>query len=168
MAIHGRGDIASVITDKDGYIFYCNGVSNRLPLTKDAMAKEVTEVSSTPKDSMFVYISTLSIYYSNSEYTQHKMRMEAIIQKNFPNYCIFRIGNIKWGDNPNTLINKLGSDIYHKRPLQIKDEYRYIIDKEEFRHWISMIPQTGKHEMNVTGQRFKVRTIVEQIKNFKL
>ena len=167
--ISGRGDIATAIQDKDGYLFYVNGISNRLPTTQEAKAKEEDEVLSHCKTlKMFVYISTLSIYYSDSEYTKHKIRMEGLIKTNFRYYCIFRIGNIKWGDNPNTILNNLGYKIHHKHKIEIKDEYRYLIDREEFRHWISMIPSSGKHEMNCTGNRLKVKEIVSMIKDGKL
>lgn len=164
----GRGDIASAIQDRDGFTFYVNGVSNRLPLTEDSTEKEWQQVSTCTDTSMFVYISTLSIYYSDSDYTTHKKRMEVLIKEKFKNYCIFRIGNIRWGDNPNTILNNLGYKIHHKQQFEIRDECRYLIDREEFRHWISMIPTKGKHEMNVTGQRYKVKEIVKLIKDGKL
>ena len=94
--------------------------------------------------------------------------MEVLIKEKFKNYCIFRIGNIRWGDNPNTILNNLGYKIHHKQQFEIRDECRYLIDREEFRHWISMIPTKGKHEMNVTGQRYKVKEIVKLIKDGKL
>lgn len=162
--IIGRGDLAKAIKDRKGFIFYCNGVSNRKTLTSYDMGVEVMEVINLPEDSMLVYISTLSIYYSNSEYTQHKQRMETIIQKNFENYCIFRIGNITWGSNPNTIINYLKDKIKKKKPYDIRKESRYVLDKAELNHWISLIPTSGKHEMNVTGKRYTVKEIVDKIK----
>ncbi|MCR4307449.1 MAG: hypothetical protein NUV80_02735, partial [Candidatus Berkelbacteria bacterium] len=89
--IKGRGDVSSAIKDRDGFIFYCNGASNRLPLTTDAKVKEITEVAGLDKSKMIVYISSLSIYYSDSKYTEHKRKMEEIVRKNFDNYCIIRI-----------------------------------------------------------------------------
>lgn len=168
MAIIGRGDIATAIKDKEGFTYYCNGVSNRYPLTDTTAANEIIEVSKQDKNDMFVYISTLSVYYSASAYTLHKVMVEELIRKNFNNYCIIRIGNITWGDNPNTLINFLGQKINKKEKIKTHDTWRYLVDREEFQHWVGMIPRFGKHEMNITGKRYKVKKIVEMIKSGKI
>jgi len=163
--IYGRGDISKAITDKEGFTFFCCGASNRIPITDREREREMFRIWSTPKDSMFVYISTLSIYYSDSPYTKHKINMENLVRARFENYCIFRIGNITWGDNPNTLINFLTDKIKNNLPFEIQDTYRYLIEKDEFQHWINLIPSKGKHEMNCTGKRMKVEQIVERIKD---
>jgi len=154
----GRGDIGKEIKDREGFLFYVNGISNRYPITglsKDKEEEEILAHARTLK--MFVYISTLSIYYSSSAYTQHKIRMEQLIKTNFRNYCILRIGNITWGDNPNTLINHLKVD-----RSRIDGVFRYPIERKEFQHWITMIPNKGKHEMNLTGSMMSVQEIVNQ------
>ena len=159
--ILGRGDIATAIQDREGFTFYANGCSNRLPLTEDSIIEEKNQIDLLGEDEnvgMFVYISTLSIYYSQSEYTKHKIEVEDLVRSGFDNYCIFRIGNITWGDNPNTLINYLRSN-----QTDIQDTYRYLIDKDELNHWIGLIPQTGKHEMNVPGKRKSVQDIAKLI-----
>ena len=51
---------------------------------------------------------------------------------------------------------------YLRQPLEIRDEYRYVVDKEEFRYWLGLIPNTFNAEMNVPGRRMKVREIVEE------
>lgn len=159
--IIGRGDIAKAIKDKDKFLFYANGFSNRIPFNTKQVEKEWTELLKwiyECENNMFVYISTLSIYYSNSEYTKWKLRMEDCIKRNFNNYCILRIGNITWGDNPNTLLNHLRKDT-----SRIDDTFRYLIDQDELNHWIDLIPRSGKHDMNITGKRMKVSEIVEQL-----
>jgi nucleoside-diphosphate-sugar epimerase len=161
--IVGRGDIASAVEDRDGFTFFCSGVSNRLPLTPEACRKEMIDVWCCDKRKMLVYISTLSVYYSDSEYTRHKLNMEYYIRNWFANYAIVRIGNITWGNNPNTLINHLRKD-----QSRIDDTYRYLIDKDEFCHWLKMIPANGKHEMNITGRMMKVNDIVNEINQGKI
>lgn len=172
MGIIGRGDISTAIIPKEGYTYFVTGVSNRLPVTEQACKEEHDKIyhthSTMSHGDMFVYVSTLSIYYSASEYTLHKVKTEKIIKETFDNYAIVRIGNITWGDNPNTLLNNLGFKIVNKKPYTILDQYRYIIDREEFRHWLGMIPRYGKHEMNITGKRYKVKQIVQLIKDGKL
>lgn len=163
MAIIGRGDIAKEIPDREDFIFYANGCSNRNELTRGARSKEFNEVYNQHNtQQMFVYFSSLSIYYSNSDYTQHKLMMEKTIQIWFKNYCIFRIGNIDWGDNPNTLINHLKRD-----SSSVQETYRYILNKEEFKHWTGMIPQKGQHIMNVTGKLTWVPDLVNFFKEYK-
>lgn len=154
--ICGRGDIGKAIEDREGFLFYANGISNRYTITGLAKDKEEEEILTHARTlKMFVYISTLSIYYSESMYTAHKVMMERIIKQNFRNYCILRIGNITWGDNPNTLLNYLKANPDAKR----EDVTRYLIDKDELNHWIGLIPRTGQHEFNITGKRVNVKTL---------
>ncbi len=159
----GRGDIASVIQDREGFTFFATGVSNRYPIDAEQKLKEVDDIvkawQANP-DKMFVYISTLSIYYSDSEYTKHKITMENFVKMQFKKYCIFRIGNITWGSNPMTLVN------YLKRHRDnIQETYRYLITKDELNHWLGMIPGNGKHEMNCTGERISITHLVQRIEN---
>lgn len=161
MGIVGRGDIASVITDREGFTFFCSGVSNREPITDRLKQRELNAIWRTERNTMFVYISTLSVYYSKSEYTLHKIDMENLVRRTFDNYCIIRIGNITWGSNPNTIINYIRHKLQSGETFEVQDTYRYILDKDDFTHWLSMIPNEGKHEMNITGKRVKVQKIVE-------
>jgi hypothetical protein len=157
----GRGDIGKAIEDREGFLFYANGISNRYTITGLAKDKEEEEILTHARTlKMFVYISTLSIYYSDSAYTQHKLRMEKLIKTNFRHYCILRIGNITWGSNPNTLVNHLKKD-----KSNIQDTFRYLINKGEFQHWCNMIPREDQHIMNVTGKQLKVKDIVKLIEH---
>jgi len=116
---------------------------------------------------MFVYISGLNIYYPDggrSEYTQHKIDMEYIVKKWFTNYCIFRLGSVTWGDNPNTLLNSIRKQIELTGTCEAKPVYRYLHSKEELTHWFGLIPSSGKHEMNVTGQMVWMPDLIETIK----
>lgn len=83
--------------------------------------------------------------------------MESTIKKEFPHYTIVRIGNITWGTNPHTLINYLKA---HPE-AEIRDEYRYIVDKEEFLHWVGLIPNWSC-ELNITGRKLKVKEIRDE------
>src|SRR3990167_1861988 len=150
MAIIGRGDIAQVINDRHGMIFLLSGISNRTPLTLTEHLKEKENINKYQRN-FIVYISSLSIYYSSNEYSIHKKLIEDHIKQTCDNYCILRIGNITWGNNPNTLINFLTHKIKNNLPYEVRDEYRYLIDAEELNHWVNLIPYSGKHEMNITG-----------------
>ena len=98
--------------------------------------------------------------------------MEALIKQEFLRYTIMRLGNITWGTNPHTLINYFRQQLKADKPITIQNTYRYIIDKDEFLHWIGLIPDWSC-EMNVPGRRMKVSEIVDEycligIKNKKL
>jgi len=165
----GRGDLATAITDREGFTFFCAGLSNREPISDRQKHNEMNRIWRMSGDTnMFVYFSSLSVYYADNEYTRHKLDMENLVKRTFDNHCIFRIGNIVWGSNPNTILNNFRHRIANNEPIEIQDAYRYLIDKDELKHWVGMIPSKGKHEMNCTGKRLKVERIVELIKEGKL
>lgn len=144
----GNGDIASVLTDKENVTFFVSGVSNSGEKRESEFQREINLLMKQPKDRHLIYISTLSIYYTDSPYVRHKKNVENIIRLNFNSYTIFRIGNITWGTNPNTLINYLKANpLAEKKPV-----WRYLLSKKEFLHWIDLAPIPGKTEMNITGE----------------
>jgi len=165
--IIGGGDIASVIPDRADRIYFASGVSNSREEREWPYKMEMKLLLSQPKDKRLVYFSSLCVFYSQNRYAQHKRFMENLIKIHFPYYCIFRLGNITWGKNPNTIINYLRNKIISGDPYKVKDEYRYLVDKNEFLYWLGMIPEFNC-EMNITGQRVKVAQIVEEIKQGKL
>jgi len=146
--IVGRGDIASVLTDRDDMTYFVSGVSNSRETREKEFRREIDLLLSQPRDKHIVYVSTLAIYYSNTPYTRHKVNVENIIRLNFNSYSIFRIGNITWGTNPNTLINFLKDN----PDAKIQNVWRYLLDKKEFLHWIGFAQKHTKQEMNITGR----------------
>lgn len=157
MNLVGNGDIASVLPDKEGLLFFAAGVSNSQETKESEYKREVNLLFDQNRSSHIVYFSTLAIFYSDTRYTRHKRDMEAMVKENFRNYCIIRIGNITWGENPNTLINYLKS---HPQ-AELRDEYRYVVDSDEFLYWIGLIPNFSV-EMNVPGKRMKVKEIYDK------
>lgn len=171
MAIIGRGSIASVIDDRDGFIFFACGESNRFEFTQDRADKELLRFCRYLfTDKMLVYFSGLNIYYKDAikrnDYTEHKLRMEAFVKKQ-DSYCIIRLGSITWGDNPNTLLNALKRQIELNPDYEGESVYRYLNTKEEIKHWCNMIPEIGKHEMNITGRLVWVPDLVKELKSLK-
>jgi nucleoside-diphosphate-sugar epimerase len=146
--IIGSGDIASVLTDREDVIFFVSGVSNSKETRESEFEREKMLLYNTPKDKHLIYISTLSVYYQKTPYTEHKLEMERLISAYFPSFTIFRIGNITWGKNPNTFINYLKAHPDAER----KPVWRYLVDKEEFLHWIDLAPIPGREIMNITGK----------------
>lgn len=159
--IEGKGDIASVLPDRNDLLFFAAGVSNSQEDKETEYLRERIRLSNMPRDQRIVYFSTLSVFYKDTRYTQHKRFMENLIKSTYEKHTIIRIGNITWGDNPNTLINNIRNKIKNNEPFEIKDEYRYLVDKDEFLHWINLIPDWNT-EMNITGQRMKVIDIVNK------
>lgn len=166
--IIGTGNIAKIIDDRDGFIFFACGESNRFEFNEDRGAKELYRFAKlVHKKAMLVYFSGLNIYYKDAikrnDYTEHKLRMEAFVKKQ-DNYCIIRLGSITWGDNQNTLLNALKRQIELNPDYEGEPVYRYLNTKEEIIHWCNMIPETGKHEMNITGRMVFVPDLVKELK----
>lgn len=158
--IIGHGDIASAIKDRADLLFFASGISHSGEKRESAYRREIHLLLKQKRHSHLVYFSSLCVFYSHSRYARHKRRMEALVKK-FKTWTIFRMGNIDWGTNPYTLINYLRNRKKKGQKLQIKNVYRYIINKEEFDYWIGMIP-SWSCEMNISGRRMKVREIVNE------
>ena len=161
MPIIGHGDIASVLIDREDRIFFASGVSNSQETRESAYLREKTLLLAQEKIRHLVYFSSLSIFYSDTRYAQHKLEMETLVKANFPRYAIIRLGNITWGTNPHTIINSFRARIRRHEPLTIRDAYRYVVDKNEFLYWVSMIPPWSC-EISITGQRLSIAQIVEK------
>lgn len=158
--IVGHGDIAVVLKDREDFIFFASGVSNSLETRESEFKREKDLLFEQDFNKHLVYFSSLSIFYKDSPYTRHKKKMEAYV-KMFPKHTIVRIGNITWGRNPNTIINAFRKKYENHEPLEIRDEYRYIIDKDEFLHWMDLIPDWNC-EMNCPGKRLTIKEIVNK------
>lgn len=160
MPIIGNGDIASILTDRPDVTYFVSGVSNSKCTDEKEFEREKKLLLAQGWNLHLVYVSTLAIYYGDSMYVQHKKRMERLIKENYPSYTIIRIGNITWGKNPNTLINYLKA---HPE-AEAQQVYRYIVDKEEFLHWVNMAPVGMKNEMNITGRMVWVPDLLASIR----
>lgn len=150
----GSGDIASVLPERDDLLFFASGVSNSQETNEEAYRREVDLLLEQPTNAHIVYFSSLAVLDGTSRYIQHKRDMELMVKANFPHHTIIRIGNITWGTNPHTLINYLRD---HPR-AEVRDEYRYIVDQDEFLYWINKIPAWSM-EMNIPGKRMKVKDV---------
>jgi len=163
MPIIGMGDIASTLVgvDREDRIYFASGVSNSQETRESEYQREIDLLLAQDKNQHLVYFGSLSIFYSQTPYAFHKRFMEMTIKREFDRYTIIRMGNITWGSNPNTLINFIRSKIKNREAVEIKDVYRYIVEKDEFLHWISLIPP-WPCELNITGRRMKVIDIVRE------
>ena len=158
--IIGNGDIASMLPDRPDLLFFCSGVSNSGETRESEFLRELTLLRSYPNVHL-VYFSSLCVFYLDTPYARHKRAMETLIKRHWQRYTILRLGNITWGTNPHTLINFLRARRAAGLPLEIQDTWRYVVDQDEFLHWVNMIPPWSC-EMNVPGRRMKVADIVRE------
>lgn len=159
--ILGHGDIASALKDREDWIFFASGVSNSQETRESEYQREKDLLLNQDRRQHLVYFGSLCIFYSNSRYARHKKEMEELVRKNFPRYTILRLGNITWGKNPHTLINTLRRKVQRREPYQVQNVYRYLVNKNELRHWLKLIPPWNC-EMNITGKRLKVKDILKK------
>lgn len=165
--IIGNGTVASAIIDRENLVFFASGVPNSLEIRESEYQREKNLLMKQDFDKHIVYFSTLSVFFTDSRYTHHKKEMEDLIKRHFKHYTIMRLGNTSWSGNKIHLINFFKDKIEKNEPFEIRDVYRYVLDKEEFQHWIKMIPDFNC-EMNVTGRRMKVKDIIKEIKEGKI
>lgn len=163
----GKGDIASILNDREGACLFAAGVSNSQETSHYQFDREIKLLTKVPTDLCLFYFSTLSIFYKRSPYVEHKKHMEQLIKDRFENYTIIRIGNILWGDNPNTFINYFKRMIAQDKPFKVLDEYRYLISKEELLLLTDNLPLIGRNEINVCGRIAKVQDVVNELINEK-
>lgn len=159
--IIGHGDIASVLSDREDRLYFASGVSNSSETRESEYQREIDLLWEQDISKHLVYFGSLSIFFSDTRYTHHKRKMEFLVKGSFEHHTIIRMGNITWGVNPNTLINFITNKIRNREPFEIQDVYRYVVDKEEFLHWIDLIPDFSC-EMNITGERLTVREIIKR------
>jgi len=162
--IVGRGDIASVLNDRDGAIFFVSGVSNSSETRESEFMREIELLDKQDRTKCLFYFSSISVddldKVDNNRYLQHKRRMELLVKSNFENYNIIRIGNISWGNNPNTFLNYIRNKIKNGEPVQIKDEYKYVIDREQLVLLTDNLPLNGKNTLCVFGKMAKVNDLI--------
>lgn len=164
--IFGSGSIASALTVKEGFTLFACGVSNSLCTDQKEFDRErstLRKAHNFNRENRMVYFSTLSIYEKDSPYTRHKLYQEEWIRYKCKKYCIVRVGNITWGDNPNTIINTFKRQIEKGEASRIDEGFKYLCTKDEFQYWINLIPDFNT-EMNITGDRKSIQEIYNAVK----
>lgn len=159
--IVGNGDIATALVDRKGILFFASGVSNSMCDDLAQFQREfdlIKHYKDTKK--CFVYFSTISIYDKHNKYTVHKTFMEDVVRSFFKNYCIIRIGNIDWGKNPNTFLNFIRNKIDKGETFEIRDEYKYMISRDQLTMITNSIPLFGQREICVFGYKAKVKNLI--------
>ena len=169
--IIGHGDLAQalqVIEEKfpekfssclgSRVAFIASGLSNSQNVTYADLVRERETIFKYGHSNRnhIVYFSSLCVYYSDSPYSKYKQELERYIQSLECTHTIVRIGNITWGKNPHTLLNYLKAHPEAER----RDEIRYLVDKEEFLHWMEKIRPGVNDIMNIPGRMVNVKDLV--------
>lgn len=159
--IVGHGDIAKIITDRKEFLFFAAGISNssekdenKYALESRILAGDIAVANGLGLS--LVYFSSIACYFSTTRYTKHKQEMELLIKAACNNYTIIRIGNITWGNNPHTFINYIRNKQARGEPVQIRDEWKFLISKEQLLFITDNLPLTGRNEISVFGDCKKV------------
>lgn len=160
MGIVGSGDIASILNDREGALFFASGVSNSSNTNPEPFEREAKLLMSQPRNLCLFYFSSFSVYTHDTPYFIHKRFMESLVRAYFPNYNIIRISNIDWGNNPNTFLNNLRNKIAKGEAVEIRDEYRFIISKEQLLLLTDNLPLDGQNEICAFGTMDTVKNLV--------
>jgi hypothetical protein len=161
--IVGKGDIASILNDREGAIFFASGVSKSTETNESEFWREIELLDKQDKTKCLFYFSSITLDDMSkigNQYLAHKRKMELIVKSNFKNYNIIRIGNISWGSNPNTFINYIQNKIKNGEPVEIKDEFKYLIDKEQLLLLTDNLPLVGQNTISVFGRMAKVNELI--------
>ena len=167
--IIGNGSLARILNDRKEFIFFASGISNSGMDNQTYWTNEkYREISlltyyikeSSDFDFMFVYFSTISKFYNDSPYVKHKNEMEMVIRELTDNYCIINLGNIYGDTNPNTFINFIRAKQAKGEPVEIRDEYKFMISKDQLLFITDNLPLKGKHEISVFGEMRKVNDLI--------
>lgn len=160
MAIVGNGNIAKALKDREGAIFFASGVSNSNETDWNAFNREYLLLLDQPRNKCLFYFSSIQLFEKNTPYFKHKQTIERMIDDVFDNYNIIRIGNIDWDQNPNTFLNFIRNKIKNGEEFLIKDEYRFLISKEQLRLFTDNLPLKGRNIVNVFGRMGKVKDLL--------
>lgn len=166
--IIGNGSIASVLEDRDDLVFFASGVSNSACVDEKEYEREFNLLKTIPTDQHVVYFSNLGIYYKEDRYTNHKREIEEYIRNNFKSYTIVRIEVCVWAKTPNTILNFFKRQLSEGIEPTIQDTTRYVLNVDEFLHWVKMIKSGVRNEMNIFGRKMTIAQIVDEIKQGKL
>jgi len=161
--IVGKGDIASILNDREGAIFFASGVSKSTETNESEFWREIELLDKQDRTKCLFYFSSITLDDMSkigNKYLAHKRRMELLVKSNFKNYNIIRIGNISWGSNPNTFINYIKNKIKNGEPVEIKDEFKYLIDKEQLLLLTDNLPLVGQNIISVFGRMAKVNELI--------
>lgn len=174
--IVGNGAIAKCLQDRPGAIFFASGVSNsrcedvvEFQRERDLLYETARQCGNTYKVCLFYFSSIRLNFLEKSTrrnpfvttpYEAHKLEREYSVKIMFPNYVIIRLGNLIGDTNPNTFINYIKNRQAQGLSVEIKDEYRYLIDGATLNTLCQTLPLNQKLELTVATKIAKVRDLI--------
>lgn len=159
--IIGRGSIASMLNDREGFVFFAAGVSDSgsAVLYSEFLKEHDMLLEFAGEDECLVYFSTISKFQRVSPYIRHKLKMEGFVKSWFKNYVILNLGNVWECTNPNTFINA-----YKANPYEPREEFKYMISKKHLNLITDNLPRTGQHEISIFEEMLTVKECLNRIK----
>ena len=159
----------------DTILFFASGVSDSKCTDPVAYQREEnllkTTIAANP-GKMVVYISTCSVYdpsLADSQYVNHKKKLEGLIQQSGEKYLVVRTSNLAGpSGNPKTVLNFFVNSIATAHPFQLWTMAgRNILDLDDFYSIVTYILDNNLHVnkiINVANkQNYKVTEIVHAI-----
>lgn len=166
--IVGNGNIAKVLKDREGVLFFASGVSDSGCSDVKQFEREANLLCRMPKDMHVVYFSNLGVYRWDNPYINHKKNMEKLVKNMFKSYTIVRVEVLEWARNKTTIHNYFRDCIANGKPVTIQDTYRYLLSLEEFLYWVDLIRIGEREEMNIMGKKLHVCEIYKLVKEGNL
>lgn len=125
--IVGNGMMAKAFKnyeDRNEILIFASGVSNSKETDESNFKREEDLLNNTLKNNSksVVYFSTCSVYdpfLEKSDYVQHKLKMEKIIENKCNKFFIFRLPQVVGKTNSPTLINFLFTSILNDKKIDI-------------------------------------------------
>jgi UDP-2-acetamido-2,6-beta-L-arabino-hexul-4-ose reductase len=163
--IIGSGDIAKALMDREDAIIFASGVSDSKCRNQNGeFGREYDALSETycTTTKPIIYFSSiaLGLPHEFNRYYEHKMHMEMLVRNNCPDHLIIRLGNIDWGNNPNTFLNYIRDKKDKHAPVEIFDEYRYLVSKETLNYFIQSADLKGGHTIILFDKVGKVKDLI--------
>lgn len=163
--IVGRGNIARCLTDRPGAIFFASGVSNSRAEDHAAFIREKELLGNvllhTAGKMCLFYFSSISAQQAQTPYQKFKLKQEWYVKNLYKNYVILRIGNLIGDTNPNTFINYIKNRQAQGLSVEIRDEYKYMIDGATLNMLCQTLPLDQKIELTVATKIAKVRDLIQ-------
>jgi hypothetical protein len=159
--IVGNGSLAKLLKDREGAILFASGVGDSLCADSDEFYREEhllirIALNNETQKCLFYFSSIVNDLYL-SPYYIHKRRMELVVKNTCENYNIIRVGNIWECTNPNTFRNAIKAKQAKGEPVEIRDEFKYMIHADQLNMVVQGLPLTGKNEISVFGEMLKVK-----------
>lgn len=158
----GNGNIARVLNDREGALFFASGVSNSSCTDIFQFRREQYLLGKHYGSGLCCfYFSSIQVAFTDSPYFRHKLEMEQLVRDNFENHYIIRIGNLDWDNNPMTFRNYIRNKIAKGEPVEIKDELRYMVSKEQLLLLTDNLPLIGRQTINIFGTVDKIKNLIK-------